>query len=138
MADICPPTSPPTTTTTVSTFERACRHAKTLRNLSSDQQLELYALYKQSQHGPCDIAKPAFWDFTGKAKWQSWKALGDVSASEAEERYVELVKQLDTSWNELAGDDEVIMSSIIDGEIPNDVIFFGFLDCQHTFPFYET
>jgi len=31
--------------------------------------LQFYALYKQAERGPCNIAKPAFWDVVGKAKW---------------------------------------------------------------------
>lgn len=32
---------------------------------------QFYALYKQATAGPCNIAKPGFWDVTGRAKWYS-------------------------------------------------------------------
>ena len=87
-----------------SSFERACRHVKTsLRDLSNDHMLHLYALFKQAQHGPCCASttpKPPFWDFTGKAKWQSWKSLGDLDSDEAKSRYVTLVRTLDQAWDE--------------------------------------
>ena len=81
-------------------FEKASKHVKTLTNVSEDNMLKLYGLYKQALNGPCNISKPAFWDFTGKAKWQSWKSLGDISPEESKEKYIDLVRTLDTSWDE--------------------------------------
>ncbi len=31
--------------------------------------LQFYSYYKQATQGACDIARPAFWDVVGKAKW---------------------------------------------------------------------
>lgn len=81
-------------------FKRACIHAKTLKNLSEEQMLKLYGLYKQSLNGSCKMQKPYFWDFTAKAKWESWKAVSDLSESLAKKNYIDLVKQLDVSWDE--------------------------------------
>jgi len=87
-------------------FEKASKHAKTLTNVSEENMLNLYGLYKQALNGPCNISKPAFWDFTGKAKWTSWKAIGDVSQDEAKEKYIALVRKLDNTWDETVDVDE--------------------------------
>lgn len=38
-------------------------------DLSDDNKLKLYGLYKQGTSGPCTAAKPSFLDFKGRAKW---------------------------------------------------------------------
>ncbi|EKX48443.1 hypothetical protein GUITHDRAFT_68636, partial [Guillardia theta CCMP2712] len=53
-----------------------------------EQQLRLYALYKQATVGKCDAPKPGFLDFVGKAKWSAWKELEGMTQEEAEEEYV--------------------------------------------------
>lgn len=83
-------------------FQKAANHAKTLTDISEDEMLKLYGLYKQALNGPCTISKPPFWDFTGKAKWQSWKAVSNRSMDEAMKEYVTLVEQLDKTWDKFS------------------------------------
>ena len=33
----------------------------------------------QSTVGPCNVPKPGALDFVGKAKWNAWKELGEIS-----------------------------------------------------------
>jgi diazepam-binding inhibitor (GABA receptor modulator, acyl-CoA-binding protein) len=40
---------------------------------SNDELLKLYGLFKQSTVGNCNTDRPGAFDFTGKAKWDSWK-----------------------------------------------------------------
>ncbi|XP_003384577.1 PREDICTED: enoyl-CoA delta isomerase 2, mitochondrial-like [Amphimedon queenslandica] len=60
----------------------------------NDKKLELYALYKQAVEGPCDTPKPGVMDFVGRAKWNAWNSLGQLSQSEAAVKYSELVDSL--------------------------------------------
>ena len=95
----------PSSTLTSNSFDLACQHVKSLHGLSNDQMLQLYALFKQATIGFCTSAtapKPPFWDFTAKAKWQSWRDLGEVGSDEAKSRYVALVHTLDPTWDENA------------------------------------
>lgn len=41
----------------------------TSAELSSDSQLSLYGLYKQSTEGPCTTFRPTFFDVKARAKW---------------------------------------------------------------------
>eukprot|EP00009_Paramoeba_aestuarina_P000894 CAMPEP_0201515002 /NCGR_PEP_ID=MMETSP0161_2-20130828/6688_1 /ASSEMBLY_ACC=CAM_ASM_000251 /TAXON_ID=180227 /ORGANISM="Neoparamoeba aestuarina, Strain SoJaBio B1-5/56/2" /LENGTH=259 /DNA_ID=CAMNT_0047911703 /DNA_START=61 /DNA_END=841 /DNA_ORIENTATION=+ len=53
--------------------------------LSDAQKLQFYGLYKQVTEGKCNTSCPSFWDLTGKAKWNAWNALGDLSSEKAKE-----------------------------------------------------
>ena len=43
--------------------------AKSKFPTTDEQKLQLYALYKQASVGPCNVPRPGFFDFVGKAKW---------------------------------------------------------------------
>lgn len=51
--------------------------------------LRFYSYYKQATEGPCQQAKPAFWEVVKKAKWDAWSRLGNMSRMEAMNNYVE-------------------------------------------------
>ena len=59
--------------------------------------LKFYGYYKQSTEGPCNISKPSFWDVVGKAKYGTWKELGDMSKEEAMGHYIEELKKVNES-----------------------------------------
>ncbi|CAH2311402.1 acyl- -binding domain-containing 6 [Pelobates cultripes] len=81
------------------TFEQAAQHAQKLAHVASTEQLlYLYARYKQVKAGRCTTAKPGFFDYEGKKKWEAWKALGDCSRQQAMHDYVSAVKKLDPDW----------------------------------------
>ena len=61
---------------------------------SYSMQTKFYGLYKQATVGPCNIAKPGFWDVVGRAKYHSWQQYGDMSKEEAMHQYVEGLKQV--------------------------------------------
>lgn len=52
------------------------------RDLTNDDKLVFYGLYKQATIGKCNTQRPGMLDFVGKKKWDSWNALGDMSAEE--------------------------------------------------------
>lgn len=81
-------------------FSRAAERMRTNSslNLNNEQKLELYGYFKQATEGSCNIAKPGFFDFTGRAKWEAWQKLGSISKEEAKSKYVELVTQIDPKW----------------------------------------
>ncbi|GMS94029.1 hypothetical protein PENTCL1PPCAC_16204, partial [Pristionchus entomophagus] len=55
--------------------------------------LAMYSLYKQVTLGPCNTRQPGFWNPEGRAKWDAWKRLGDMSREEAMELYVTCVHE---------------------------------------------
>ncbi|KAF7664646.1 hypothetical protein LDENG_00170510 [Lucifuga dentata] len=59
---------------------------------SNDMMLKFYSYYKQATVGSCNIPRPGFWDAVGKAKWDAWNSLGDMSQEEAMAAYVEEMK----------------------------------------------
>lgn len=61
---------------------------------SNEMRLRLYGYYKQAVEGVCHQPAPGFWDVVGKAKWNSWKQLGDMSEQEAMVSYVNEIKQV--------------------------------------------
>ncbi|KAM9337678.1 acyl-CoA-binding domain-containing protein 5A [Symphorus nematophorus] len=59
---------------------------------SNDMMLKFYSYYKQATVGACNIPRPGFWDAVGKAKWDAWNSLGDMSKEEAMAAYVDEMK----------------------------------------------
>ncbi|XP_071949075.1 acyl-CoA-binding domain-containing protein 6-like [Antedon mediterranea] len=81
------------------TFEQAAEHVKTLvRSIEDAQLLKLYGRYKQATVGKCNTPKPHMFDFQGKAKWNAWSQLGNMSPEEAMTEYISLMDSLDESW----------------------------------------
>lgn len=74
-------------------FSSALERVKTAKP-SNDQLLQLYALYKQATEGKNAKPKPGLFDMVGKAKWDAWNQLGDISHDEAKKKYIELVNGL--------------------------------------------
>ncbi|XP_004205525.1 acyl-CoA-binding domain-containing protein 6-like isoform X1 [Hydra vulgaris] len=75
-------------------FQEAVLQSRCLSKVSQSDMLKLYGLYKQSNEGCCNIPKPAFWDFAGKAKWESWNSYRELSKKDAQLNYVTLVNAL--------------------------------------------
>ena len=66
--------------------------ANSIPEVSNALKLELYALYKQSDVGPCNIPQPSMFDMVARAKYTAWQSLGNLSSVEAKRRYVAAVK----------------------------------------------
>lgn len=60
----------------------------------SDVKLKIYALFKQATVGVNKGSKPSMVDFVGRAKWNAWSELGQMSQLEAEKEYINLINQL--------------------------------------------
>ncbi|KAM9350140.1 acyl-CoA-binding domain-containing protein 5A-like [Symphorus nematophorus] len=91
---------------------------------SDDMMLMFYSYYKQATLGPCNIPRPTgFWDTRGKAKWDAWSSLGNMTKEEAMKNYIEdiqliletipisdevsdLVQKLGSFYTEVDGEEE--------------------------------
>ncbi|RZC35248.1 acyl-CoA-binding domain-containing protein 5A [Asbolus verrucosus] len=56
---------------------------------SNDLMLRFYAYYKQATLGPCTGKRPAFYDVVGRAKYDAWKGLGNMTKTAAMAKYVD-------------------------------------------------
>lgn len=63
-----------------------------IENLANDEKLFLYSRFKQATVGKNDTPKPGMLDLKGKAKWNAWNDLGDMSKEEAMRQYIEAAK----------------------------------------------
>jgi diazepam-binding inhibitor (GABA receptor modulating acyl-CoA-binding protein) len=76
-------------------FERAQVDVKKLgARPGNDVLLKLYALYKQGTQGDASGSRPGMLDLTGRAKFDAWKSVAGTAPEQAQEQYVELVRQL--------------------------------------------
>ncbi|HKY63346.1 MAG TPA: acyl-CoA-binding protein [bacterium] len=75
-------------------FDQALKDVKKLSDLSNDQLLQLYGLYKQATEGDVHGPKPGMLDLKGKAKYSAWEKQKGKSAEKAMSAYVSLVKKL--------------------------------------------
>lgn len=81
------------------TFRRAVEFlanpsSKPQNAVSNDDKLRLYALFKQGEQGPCEGGRPGMFDPVGRAKYDAWKSLGNMSREDAKRQYVEQVTRL--------------------------------------------
>lgn len=77
------------------TFDDAQKRAKALAKApSTDDLLELYALYKQATSGDVSGARPGMMDFKGRAKFDAWATRKGTSKDDAMRKYVALVDRL--------------------------------------------
>jgi diazepam-binding inhibitor (GABA receptor modulator, acyl-CoA-binding protein) len=75
-------------------FTQYSERVKKVKNTPSDNELlELYALYKQSTVGDCNIEEPAGWfNFEAKAKYKEWNGKKGKSKDECMNLYIEKAK----------------------------------------------
>ncbi len=76
-------------------FRQAAEDVKRLSaRPDNDTLLKLYALYKQATDGDVNGPKPGFFDFVNTAKYEAWSRLRGMRTCDAQQKYVELVRQL--------------------------------------------
>ncbi|KAK4884535.1 hypothetical protein RN001_000806 [Aquatica leii] len=56
---------------------------------SNELMLRFYAYFKQATQGPCASSRPPFWDLVGRAKYDAYKGLGNMSKQDAMKHYVD-------------------------------------------------
>eukprot|EP00934_Nitzschia_sp_Nitz4_P006043 Nitzschia sp. Nitz4//scaffold230_size58257//16691//16942//NITZ4_006477-RA/size58257-processed-gene-0.60-mRNA-1//-1//CDS//3329543238//6033//frame0 len=76
-------------------FDAAAEKARNTQNVSNQDKLKIYSLFKQATEGPIgDRPRPGIFDLTGRAKYDAWAALGDLSKEDAMTQYVEFIATL--------------------------------------------
>jgi acyl-CoA-binding protein len=67
--------------------------------LTNNQKLMFYGLYKQGVAGPCNTKAPSRLRVVDRAKWEAWKAIGTkLSKEEAKRNYVQELSKLSPQW----------------------------------------
>jgi acyl-CoA-binding protein len=76
-------------------FQAAADKARETENVSSENKKKLYGLFKQATEGPIgDRPRPGIFDQVGRAKFDSWASLKELSKEDAKKQYIELVDSL--------------------------------------------
>ncbi|ODN01204.1 Enoyl-CoA delta isomerase 2, mitochondrial [Orchesella cincta] len=73
-------------------FEEAVKNSTSMKDPDNSTKLKMYALYKQATTGKPTGKRPGAMDFVGRAKYDAWNGLGDMSQEEAKKQYIELVQ----------------------------------------------
>ncbi|KAK3759729.1 hypothetical protein RRG08_064450 [Elysia crispata] len=80
-------------------FQSATKYVRQISGkLETEKLLYFYGRYKQASEGKCNTAKPSFFDFQGKSKWDAWNKLGDMSKAQAMMEYISLLSNIDQEW----------------------------------------
>ena len=62
-------------------------------DLTQEQMLTLYGLYKQATVGDCTLAEPSLLDYKAKAKWAAWNERKGLTKEVAKKVYVACVEE---------------------------------------------
>ena len=81
--------------TTEAEFEAAVKRVNALPKApGTDDQLQLYGLYKQATAGDVSGSRPGMLDVKGRAKFDAWTKKKGTSKEDAMTKYVALVDRL--------------------------------------------
>jgi acyl-CoA-binding protein len=61
-------------------------------DMSTEEQLNLYSLYKQATCGNAPVQGPSAFQPRARSKWQSWSSLRDMSPEEAMNNYIAVAR----------------------------------------------
>ena len=76
-------------------FDAAVKNSTSLSERPDNATLlKIYALYKQATEGDNEAKKPSFTDMVGRAKWDAWEKLKDMSLDDAKQQYINLIESL--------------------------------------------
>ena len=76
-------------------FDAAVKNSTSLSERPDNATLlKIYALYKQATEGDNEAKKPSFSDMVGRAKWDAWEKLKDMSLDDAKQQYIDLIESL--------------------------------------------
>ncbi len=88
----------------MSDFEKAGQYVREMPasvSVSNETKLGFYAHFKQATVGPCAKhggSQPYKIQFEARAKWDAWNALGEMTAEEAKNKYVQLLDSVVPDW----------------------------------------
>jgi len=82
-------------------FEKARTYLSKYKDMLSDEQkLKIYALYKQSTVGNCNIERPGgIFNWERKSMWDAWKDLESKNIKNPKKMYVDYITSIFPSWN---------------------------------------
>jgi acyl-CoA-binding protein len=66
--------------------------------MTDGERLALYGSFKQASFGPCTTEQPPYHNVRARAKWNSWKQLGEMRREDAETHYVQVLMRLRKLW----------------------------------------
>lgn len=76
-------------------FQKAAQDVQSLpQKPSNDDLLDLYSLFKQAEVGPATGKRPGALNIIARKKYDQWSALGQMTKSDAMEKYIAKVKFL--------------------------------------------
>lgn len=75
-------------------FKKASEEVKKLSDVSDENLLYLYGLYKQVTCGDCNISRPGFFDPKGQAKFDAWNSRKGLEKEKAQKKYISKVENL--------------------------------------------
>lgn len=82
-----------------SLFNHSANHLQAIvSSVDNKSLLALYGYYKQATEGPCSTPRPSWYDSKGRAKWDAWKKLDNMTQDKAKTLYAEMVKKLDPNF----------------------------------------
>jgi diazepam-binding inhibitor (GABA receptor modulating acyl-CoA-binding protein) len=61
---------------------------------TDEERLNLYKYYKQVTVGDCNTSRPGMFDMAGKYKWDAWNSVKGMTTEEAEQKYIELAREM--------------------------------------------
>lgn len=62
--------------------------------LSNEQKLQMYALYKQATEGDVSGKKPGMMDFVARAKYSAWEEIKGQTKEQAMKKYINEIEAL--------------------------------------------
>lgn len=68
-------------------------------NLSNENKLLFYALFKQITEGENKTKQPGITKIVDRYKWDAWKKLGKMSKEDAMRQYVEALNSVIPNWD---------------------------------------
>eukprot|EP00178_Gracilaria_changii_P004652 TRINITY_DN17565_c0_g1_i1.p1 TRINITY_DN17565_c0_g1~~TRINITY_DN17565_c0_g1_i1.p1 ORF type:complete len:100 (+),score=25.25 TRINITY_DN17565_c0_g1_i1:32-331(+) len=69
-------------------------------DVSNDQKLKVYGLYKQATAGDNNTSQPWAIQLEARAKWDAWEKNKGMSKEEAMQNYIDLLAAGDPNWEQ--------------------------------------
>jgi len=81
-------------------FSDACSYVKEHMDIFSDEQkVKLYALYKQSTIGDCNIERPGgLFNWERKKMWDGWETLREKDIKNPKQMYIDYLSGIKDKW----------------------------------------
>lgn len=83
-----------------SLFSDACLYVKEhIDSFSDEEKVNLYALYKQSTVGDCNVERPGgLFNWERKKMWDTWKKLKEKNIKNPKQMYIDYLSGIRDNW----------------------------------------